>query len=146
MIRFGLIGLGNIGKVHVVNFAAAKVRGGILTAVCSNHTPSTELSKGTLFFDDVDAMLDSGEVDAVIVATPHASHRSIGEKVLSRGLHLMMEKPLTATKLDGERLLAAPRQAGQLFGIMMNLRLHPQIQRIRKLMEGGELGELQRVQ
>ena len=146
MIRFGLIGLGNIGKVHVDNFAAGKVRGGVLTAVCSYHAPSTELPKGTIFFDDVDAMLESDEVDAVIVATPHASHRPIGEKVLSRGLHLLVEKPLTATKLDGERLLAVPRQAHQLIGVMLKLRTHPQMQRIKTLLESGELGELQRLQ
>jgi len=146
MMRFGLIGLGNIGKVHVGNFAAGKVRGGILTAVCSNQPPSTELPSGACFFNDVDAMLDSGDVDAVIVATPHMSHRPIGEKVLRRGLHLMMEKPLTATKLDGERLLEIPLQDGQQFGIMLNLRVHPQLQRIRGLLEGGQLGELQRAQ
>jgi len=146
MIRFGLIGLGNIGKVHVANFVADKVRGGCLTAVCSRRPPSTELPNGVRFFDDVDAMLDSGEVDAVIVATPHLLHRAMGEKVLRRGFHLMMEKPLTASKLEAERLLDIPRQEGQQFGVMMNLRLHPQMQRIKALLDGGRLGELQRVQ
>jgi len=146
MIRFGLIGLGNIGKVHVDNLAAGKVRGGCLTAVCSRRPPSTELPNGVLFFNDVDAMLDSGEVDAVIVATPHLSHRAMGEKVLKRGLHLMMEKPLTASKLDGERLLGIPLKEGQQFGMMMNLRTHPQMQRIKSLLEDGRLGEIQRVQ
>jgi len=90
-------------------------------------------------------MLDSGMVDAVIVATPHPSHREIGEKVLNRGLHLMMEKPLTATKQDGEGLLEIPLREGQQFGVMMNLRTHPQMQRIKRLLEDGELGALQRV-
>jgi predicted dehydrogenase len=146
MIRFGVIGLGNIGKVHVENFAAGKVRGGCLTAVCSNRPPSTELPNGACFFDDIEPLLDSGTVDAVIVATPHRSHLPLGEKVLRRGLHLMMEKPLTATKLDGERLLEVPRQDGQQFGVMMNLRTHPQMRRIKRLLQNGELGELQRVQ
>jgi predicted dehydrogenase len=146
MIRFGLIGFGNIGKLHVANFAADKVQGGCLTAVCSRRPPSTELPDGVRFFDDIDAMLDSGEVDAVIVATPHLLHRAMGEKVLKRGLHLMMEKPLTASKLEAERLLDIPRQEGQQFGIMMNLRLHPQMQRIKALLDDVQLGELQRVQ
>jgi len=146
MIRFGLIGLGNIGKVHAGNLASGKVQGGCLTAVCSRRPPSTELPNDVRLFDDVDAMLDSGEVDAVIVATPHLSHRAIGEQVLKRGLHLMMEKPLTASKLEAERLLDIPRQEGQQFGVMMNLRLHPQMQRIKALLDGGRLGELQRVQ
>ena len=57
MIRFGVIGLGNIGKVHVGNFAAGKVRGGCLTAVCSNRPPSTELPNGACFFDDIEPLL-----------------------------------------------------------------------------------------
>ncbi len=146
MIRFGLIGLGNIGRVHVSNFAAGKVRGGCLTSVCSRRPPSIELPNDVCFFDDVDAMLDSGKVDAVIVATPHLLHRAMGEKVLRRGLHLMVEKPLTATKQDAERLLQIPRQDGQQFSVMMNLRIHPQMQRIKGLLDGGQLGGIQRVQ
>ena len=142
MIRFALVGLGNIGKVHMNNLVSGEIRGGCLTAVCSRRRPSLELPSNVRHFDDVDAMLDSGEVDAVIVATPHPSHRFIGEKVLQRGLHLMMEKPLAASKLDAERLLEIPRQDGQQFGIMMNMRLHPQMQRIKRLLDGGELGEL----
>ena len=144
-LRFGLVGLGNIGKIHFNNLVAGKVRGGALTAVCSRRPPTIQIPDGVMYYDDVDAMLDSGDVDAVIVATPHTSHRPIGEKVLRRGLHLMMEKPLTATLLDAERLLEVPRQAGQQFGIMLNLRTHPQMRRIRHLLEDGELGELQRL-
>jgi predicted dehydrogenase len=146
MLRFGLIGLGNIGKVYVADFDAGKVRGGCLTAVCSRRPPAIQLPNGVRYFANADALLDSGEVDAVIVATPHLSHRELGEKVLKRGLHLMMEKPLTASKLEGERILEVPLRDGQQFGIMMNLRMHPQMQRIRSMMEDNELGELQRVQ
>jgi len=145
MIRFGLIGLGNIGKLYVGIFAADEVPGGTLKAVCNRRPPSMDLPPGVRVFNDVDDMLDSGMVDAVIVATPHPSHREIGEKVLNRGLHLMMEKPLTATKQDGEGLLEIPLREGQQFGVMMNLRTHPQMQRIKRLLEDGELGALQRV-
>jgi len=70
----------------------------------------------------------------------------MGEMVLKRGLHLLMEKPLTASKLDGERLLEIPLQDGQQFGVMMNLRTHLQMRRIKRLLQDGELGELQRLQ
>ncbi|OAM90579.1 Gfo/Idh/MocA family oxidoreductase [Termitidicoccus mucosus] len=146
-LRFGLIGLGNIGKVHCANFAAGKIPRGVLAAASDlRPPPSGTLPGGVRFFPDADAMLASGLVDAVIVATPHPLHRTLGEKVLSAGLHLMMEKPLAATKLDGERLLAHPRKPGQCFAIMMNLRTHPHYRRIRALLDHGALGKLQRVQ
>lgn len=144
-LRFGIIGLGNIGKVHCANFAAGKIKRGVLTAVTDINPPKFDLPAGVSYFPDADAMLASGLVDAVIVATPHPLHRALGEKVLDAGLHLMMEKPLTATKLDGEKLLSHPRKPGQVFAIMMNLRTHPHYRAIRELLASGRLGKLQRV-
>ena len=146
MLRFGIIGLGNIGEVHVANFAAGKIIRGRLTAVSDLKSPLFALPAQVRYFAAADQMLDSGLVDALIVATPHPLHRQLGEAVLARGLHLLMEKPLTATKLDGEELLAVPRKPGQVFGVMMNLRLYPHYQRIKRWMDAGSLGELQRVQ
>jgi predicted dehydrogenase len=146
-LRFGIIGLGNIGKVHCGNFAAGKIGRAVLTAASDLRPPPPgALPEGARFFPDADAMLASGLVDAVIVATPHPLHRALGEKVLAAGLHLVMEKPLAASKLDGELLLARPRRPGQLFAIMMNLRTHPHYRRIRRLLADGALGKLQRVQ
>ena len=145
MLRFGLIGLGLIGKAHTAIFADGKVRGGQLVAVCNRRPPGIDLPDGVRYFDDVDAMLGADLVDAVIVATPHPSHLEIGEKVLERGLHLLVEKPLAATKLEAERLLAIPRREGQQFGVMFHLRTDPQMGQLRRLVRDGELGEFQRV-
>ncbi len=59
---------------------------------------------------------------------------------------MMRKTAATATKLDGERLLAVPRQPGRLFGLMMNVRTHPQYRRIKQVIDSGALGSLQRVQ
>jgi len=146
MLRFGIIGLGNIGGVHVGNFAAGRIPRGRLTGVSDLRVPKDPLPEGVTYFADAEDMLRSGSVDAVIVATPHPLHLAMGEKVLRQGLHLMMEKPLTATKLDGETLLAVPRKPNQVFAIMMNLRTHPHYRRIRQWLEEGRVGEVQRVQ
>jgi predicted dehydrogenase len=146
MLRFGIIGLGNIGRVHVGNFAAGKIPRGRLTAVSDLRAPKEPLPEGVNYFGDAGQMLHSGTVDAVIVATPHPLHLALGEQVLRQGLHLMMEKPLAATKLDAEKLLAVPRKPEQVFAIMMNLRTHPHYQRIKGWLAAGLLGDLQRVQ
>lgn len=145
MLRFGIVGFGLIGKTHTANLADGKIKDGQVVAVCNRRPPQVELPDGVHYFDDVDAMLDADLVDAVIVATPHPSHVAIGEKVLERGLHLLVEKPLTATKLEAERLLAVPRREGQQFGVMFHLRTDPQMRRLRRLVRDGELGEFQRV-
>lgn len=145
-VRFGIIGLGNIGKIHGDSITSGKVARGVLSAVSDIAPPKFELPAGVAYFPDADAMLASGLVDAVIVSTPHPRHRALGEKVLGAGLHLMMEKPLTATKLDAEKLLLHPRKPGQVFGLMMNLRTHPHYNAIRRLLADGRVGTLQRAQ
>jgi predicted dehydrogenase len=145
MLRFGIIGYGNIGKVHAGYFTAGKIPRARLTAVSGSAVKDTTLPDGVKGFPAAEALLDSGLVDAVIVATPHPTHRALGEQVLQRGLHLMMEKPLTATKSDAEQLLRLPRRAGQQFGVMLNVRVHPQLVRLKQLLTDGRLGAVQRI-
>jgi predicted dehydrogenase len=128
---------------HLVDGSVPRGR---LTAVCNRSRPRIQLPDGVTYFADVGEMLESGTVDAVIVATPHPSHLALGERVLRHGLHLMMEKPLAATKRDAEKLLSIPRRPDQVFAMMMNLRTHPHYRRIKRWMEEGALGNLQRVQ
>jgi predicted dehydrogenase len=91
-------------------------------------------------------MLASGEVDGVVVATPHYQHTTLGIATLEAGLHLMVEKPISAHKADAERLIAVARQhPKQIFAAMFQLRVEPRYQKIRALIQGGELGDIVRV-
>ena len=145
MLRFGIIGYGNIGKVHADHFAAGRIARAHLTAASGSAAVAEPLPAGVAGFASAEALLESNLVDAVLVATPHPTHRELGERALQRGLHLLMEKPLTATKAEAERLLVAPRRPGQVFGLMLNLRVHPQLVRLKALLDAGRLGSLQRV-
>eukprot|EP01043_Picozoa_sp_COSAG02_P075896 COSAG02_NODE_15861_length_1135_cov_1.410232_2_plen_99_part_00 len=54
-----------------------------------------------------DELLNSGIIDAVLIATPHYSHTTIGVAALAAGLHVMVEKPISVHKEDCETLIAA---------------------------------------
>lgn len=90
-------------------------------------------------------MLTSGTIDAVLIATPHFFHTSMGIAALEAGLHVMVEKPLSVHKADCERLIAAHQRPGQVFGAMFQLRTDPVYQQIKSLISSGELGEIRRV-
>ena len=96
-------------------------------------------------FVESGALIASGEVDAVLIATPHFDHTPIGIAALQAGLHVLVEKPISVHKADAERLIAAWKGAPQVFAAMFNQRTDPHFQRIRKLLQDGELGALQRV-
>ena len=147
-VRIGIIGLGNIGQVHVGNLMDGKVPRGKLTAVgdaIADKLPDYE-AKGLKTFDSGEALIGSGEIDALIIATPHFQHTTLGIAALEAGLHVMVEKPISAHKADAERLIAAAAaRPEQKFGGMFQLRVEPRYQKIRELVQGGELGDLIRV-
>jgi predicted dehydrogenase len=145
-VRLGLIGLGNIGQHHAGYLCAGKVNRAELAAVCTSQ-PAKAAKFGALkVFSTPEELLRSGLVDAVIIATPHYQHTTLGIAALNQGLHVMVEKPISAHKADAERLIAAHRQhPKQIFAAMFQLRTEPRYQKIRKLLESGELGKFVRM-
>jgi len=144
-VRLGIIGLGNIGRYHAEYLRAGKVSRAELTAVCDPVT-NLEPYKPLATFTEADPLFRSGLVDAVIIATPHYQHTTLGIAALEAGLHVMVEKPISAHKADAERLIATARKhPQQVFAAMFQLRTEPRYQKIRKLIQTGELGTLVRI-
>ena len=147
-VRIGIVGLGNIGQVHVNNLLEGKVPRGVLTAVGDAFPDKLPgfAAKGLKTFDSGEALIASGEIDALMIATPHFQHTTLGIAALEAGLHVMVEKPISAHKADAERLIAAADARPKLtFSGMFQMRVEPRYQKIRKLVQGGELGDLIRV-
>jgi len=147
-VRLGIIGMGNIGKHHAGYLLEGRVPRCELVGVCSTSPPKLEpyRAKGLKIFDHAQSLIQSREVDAVIVATPHYQHTSIGSAVLEAGLHLMVEKPISAHKADAQRLIAvAGKHPDRVFAAMFQLRTEPRYLKIRNLIQGGELGEIVRL-
>ena len=145
-VRLGIIGMGNIGRHHAEYLRAGGVNRCELTAVCSTSPGKLEKYLPLKVYDDGEKLIGSGVVDAVLIATPHYQHTSLGVAALERGLHVMVEKPISAHKADAERLIAAHRKRKRpVFAGMFQLRIEPRYAKIRKLIRDGELGELARV-
>jgi len=148
IVRIGIVGMGNIGKHHAECLIAAKVPRCELTAVCSTspHKLEPYRAKGLKIFDRAEKLLGSRNVDAVIIATPHYQHTSLGIAALEAGLHLMVEKPISAHKADAERLVTVARKhPKQVFAAMFQLRTEPRYLRIRELIQTGQLGDIVRM-
>jgi predicted dehydrogenase len=145
-VRLGIIGLGNIGQHHFGYLTAGKVSRAELVAV-SDAVPS-KLDKYLPLktFTDGEELIRSGLVDAVIIATPHYQHTTLGIAALKQGLHVMVEKPVSAHKADAERLIATHKQhPKQVFAGMFQLRAEPRYLKIQKLIQAGDLGKVVRM-
>ena len=145
-IRLGIIGLGNMGSAHAKSLLNGSVPGLQLGAVADTNPARLEAYDGIPHFDDAHALIASGLVDAVLVATPHYSHTSLGIAVLKAGLHLLVEKPISVHKKDCEELIAAYRpDSGQIFAAMFNQRTDPKYRKLKDLIASGALGTIQRI-
>jgi len=145
-VRLGIIGMGNIGRFHADYLIAGKVSRCQLTAVCSTSPAKLDKYQPLKIFGDGQKLIQSGAVDAVIIATPHYQHSTLGIAAFEAGLHAMIEKPIAAHKADAERLIAAARKHPQLkFSGMFQLRVEPRYTRIQKLIQEGDLGQIVRM-
>lgn len=146
-IRLGIIGYGNMGSAHAACLAEGRIDGVRLTAVCdidAERLKAAQRHPGIACYEHIDALLDSGEVDAVIVAVPHPLHAELAAKALRRGLHTLVEKPVDISVAKARMLNEAARESGRVFAIMFNQRTNPLFRRARELVQGGALGELKR--
>lgn len=147
-VRVGVIGVGNMGSVHARELRAGRVPRAELSAVCDVEPAALEPFSGVPSFRDSSELLRSGLIDAVIIATPHYDHTPISVEALGLGHHVLTEKPLAVHKADCELMLEAYRRRpdpAQVFAEVFNQRLEPRYQKLRALVQSGELGQVHRI-
>jgi predicted dehydrogenase len=144
-VRIGVAGLGGMGATHLRQILEGKIPRLEATAVCDIAPERIARYPQLKGFARSAEMIISGEIDAILIATPHYSHTTIGIEALKGGLHVIVEKPISVHKADCEKLIAAHTNKKQVFAAMFNQRTDPYYIRIRKLVQSGELGEIRRI-
>jgi len=141
-VRVGVVGVGNMGRTYAEAIGA--IEGFELAALCTRTLDRIKDLPGEKFADHR-AMIASGRVDAVVIATPHWSHPTVAIDALRAGLHVLTDKPLAVHVADGRRMLGAHTDKTRRFGVIFNERTRPVTAKIRAMIQSGELGELRRV-
>jgi len=144
-VRLGIIGLGNMGQSHADNIIAGKIPDLELAAVADLNAERLEKFKDAAHFSEGLELIQSGTVDAILIATPHYSHTTLGIAALEAGIHTLVEKPISVHKEDCERLIAAWQDEKVVFSAMFNQRTDPAYCKVKSLIESGELGTVQRI-
>lgn len=150
-VRIGVIGLGNIGAKHAEYLYRGEVPGAELAAVCDRNASHRQwaqahLGDGTQIFENVDKFLAAKVVDGILIAIPHYSHPAVAIQGLEQGYHVLLEKPAGVyTKQVRALNTVALQNPGLLFGIMYNQRANPLYQKLRDLIQAGELGDIKRI-
>ena len=144
-IRFGVIGLGIMGQEHArVIGANPLLKLAAATDAQAGMGRKVASDLGCKWFDSADEMIRSGEVDAVVIATPHWQHADLAVSALKAGLHVLCEKPLSVTVEQSDRVLQAAAESRGMFVVVHQKRFEPAYLFVKQLLDSGELGELYR--
>lgn len=147
-LRVAVIGIGNIGSAHAVCIAERQIKGMILSAVCDIDSEKIKEFKkrypNVAEYCQYQDVLDCKMVDAVVIAVPHPLHADIAIAALSRGIHVMLEKPADITVTKVEELNRVAEKSGKKFGMMFNQRTNPLFKKAKELVDSGKLGEIKR--
>lgn len=94
------------------------------------------------YVDDLETLLGSGDLDAVVVCSPTSDHRRHVEAVAAAGCHVLCEKPLATTVDDGRAMLAACREAGVQLHAAFVSRFLPHVRTAKEALDSGSLGDV----
>lgn len=148
MINAAIVGLGWWGKsiADAVQGKSRKLR--FVHGVTQELDATREYAKtkGFRLSATLDAALADPEVQAVVLATPHSLHCSQVMQVAAAGKAVFCEKPLSLTRADAERAVAACKQAGVPLGVGQNKRFWPSCTELRRVVASGALGRIMHVE
>ena len=151
-LRLGVIGYGNMGTSHVRNVAGGAVHDMVMGAICDISPARQEAARRDYpqipVFENAGDMYRSGLCDVVIIATPHYDHPTLAIEAFKAGLHVITEKPAGVYTKQVKEMNAAAAEAaekGLKFGIMYNQRTNPMYQKLRAMVQNGELGHIKRI-
>ncbi|HET6958431.1 MAG TPA: Gfo/Idh/MocA family oxidoreductase [Vicinamibacterales bacterium] len=143
MLRIGIIGFGGAGQAHYFYFSC--VAGCRVTKIFDPKPAARDRAvwrgAGDIFCDDENRFWP--DLDAVVVCTPDSTHASYIVAALERGLHVLVEKPLTDS-IEGLQAIrrAADAASGQVAAVVHQMRFVPLHRRIKSLISAGTLGPL----
>jgi UDP-N-acetylglucosamine 3-dehydrogenase len=141
MVRVGVVGTGGWGKNHVRVLNEI----GSLAAVCDMDGDRMELfSKKYRVpgYGSLEEMMKKEKLDAVTVCTPASTHVRIASEALAAGLHTFVEKPMTTTTPDAEKLIEVAKSSNRTLTVGFIERFNPPITDLKKTIEQGKMGEL----
>lgn len=148
-VRIGLVGYGGMGSHHARYIAGGEVNGAELAAVCDTDPERIKVAKEkhgdkVKYFSTPDELFAAKCVDGVMIATPHYDHPTLAIKAFESGMHVLSEKPAGVFTKHVREMNEKAKATGKVFGLMFNQRTVGAYQKVRDLIQSGELGEVRR--
>ena len=149
-LKIGIIGTGWIAEAHVLEYlkmpdvelvAAADLVPGKAEAFCKKYGV-----EGARCYESGHEMLEAEELDGVSICTYNCQHAPCAIDALEHGVNVMLEKPFTVTLDEAIEVMKAEKKSGKLLTIGFQPRMSVNMQRIKQIVESGEVGDIYYIQ
>ena len=147
-MRVGIVGTGMMGCEHLRNLLA--IDDVEISAISDPNPEPLSWARKTLEgsrhrpreFSDHRALAESGLVDAVVVASPNFTHKSVLDDLLRTDLHVLVEKPMCTTIEDCEEVVTLANMRTSVTWVGLEYRYMPSIAKMRELVSEGRIGDV----
>lgn len=141
-VRLGVIGAGLVGAKHAAITAA--LPGCRLVGIADLNPAARQLAENLSvgFYEDYQEMINAEALDGVIIATPTERHVDVGIVCAEKGLHLMVEKPITSEVQAARKLIDRAKQRQVQLLVGHHRRFNPLVETAREVVQSGQIGRL----
>jgi predicted dehydrogenase len=146
MLKAGIVGLGWWGRIITTTLSDSSRLKLVAAADVDPAAEKFASARGLSFTTDTNSLLANSEIDAVILCTPHTLHCDQIIRAAAAGKHVFCEKPLSLTRTDAMRVVAACNTAGVVLGVGHERRFEPPTLDLRNAVDAGELGPLLQIE
>jgi myo-inositol 2-dehydrogenase/D-chiro-inositol 1-dehydrogenase len=144
-VPIGVIGVGNIGRVHAQNLARRVPNAELVAIADANKAAADAVAAETgveQVYGDYKALLENRDVQAVVVATPTFLKLEVVKAAARAGKHIFCEKPMALTLKEADEFIAVSEKAGIKFQVGYQRRFDPSYMRLKQAIDAGEIGTM----
>ncbi len=141
MIRFGIVGCGNIGRRHAA--ILSDMEGASLIAICDSNEASLDtvpsnnhIKRFSLLYD----LITGNNLDIINICTPHHLHKEMAITAMRKGLHVLVEKPMALTSADAQEMINCAKDNGRKLFVVKQNRFNVPVALVDQLIKNNTLG------
>ena len=142
LLNVGIIGAGAISQRHYEGYRQAGANVVAFAEPSEGTRSQREQDWNARGYANFEEMLEREEVRALSICTPNAYHAPAALAALSRGIHVLCEKPLSLDLAACDEMIAAARESGAILQTNHHLRSNPAVQTAKRLIDEGRIGRV----
>lgn len=141
-LRAAVVGAGNMGRHHVRNYFLLPDAELVALADIDSRSKALADEYKAKFYTDYKKMIEEVRPDVISIVVPTPLHKEIGEYVIEKGIHCLIEKPIAYSTEEADELIGLAKKRGVVFTVGHIERYNPIIRAIKKVVDEGKLGKI----